>query len=63
MRIELSDKIFEINKLEEDFAQEKAKHFIDFQKERQGLNRVIKELKEKSLVDNEEWSKKIQEFR
>lgn len=49
--------------MEEDFAQEKAKHFIDFQKERQGLNRVIKELKERSLVDNDEWGKKIQEFR
>lgn len=49
--------------MEEDFAQEKAKHFIDFQKERQGLNRVIKELKERSLVENEEWGMKIQEFR
>lgn len=48
MKIELNDKIFENHKLEEDFAQERAKLVINFQKERTNLNKTIKELKHKN---------------
>jgi hypothetical protein len=48
----LNDKLFEINKLEEDYAEQKAKQFIDFQRERQALNKTIKELKDKLQFEN-----------
>jgi hypothetical protein len=48
----LNDRIFEYHKLEEDYAQEKAKLIMEFQKERVGLNRTVKELKEKNIADN-----------
>jgi len=48
----LNDCIFEYHKLEEDYAQEKAKLMMEFQRERVGLNRTVKELREKNVADN-----------
>ena len=48
LKIQLSDQVFENNKLQEDFAQLRAKLTIDFQKEKNTLNKNIKELKSKN---------------
>ena len=63
LKIQLSDQVFENNKLQEDFAQLRAKLTIDFQKEKNTLNKNIKELKSKNQLDNDEWTAKIDQLR
>lgn len=36
---------------------------MEFQKERVGLNKTVKELREKNITDNQQWTKKIDQIR
>lgn len=52
LRVELNDRTFELHKLEEDHAQQKAQIYIQLQKEKQHYNKTIKELRDKIKDDN-----------
>lgn len=52
-----------MHKLEEDHAQEKARIFIQLQKEKQNHAKTIKELKDKIKEDNEGWVRMIDHIR
>lgn len=52
LKIDLNDRIFEIRKMEEDYAQQKAKLMIELQKEKQNNSKTIKDLKAKNITDN-----------
>lgn len=59
LKVELNDKIFECHKLEEDYAQERAKMKIGYQFQKNNLNKAIQELKNKNDLDNELWANKV----
>lgn len=63
LKVELNDRTFQLRKLEEDHAQEKAKIFIQLQKEKQIHAKTIKELKDKIKEDNESWVRMIDDMR
>ena len=62
MKIALNDRIFDYNKLEEDFAEQRGKLVIGFQKERSNLNKMVKDLKSKNEIDNDEWTTKMDQM-
>jgi hypothetical protein len=59
LKVELNDRTFELHKLEEDHAQEKARIYIQLQKEKQSHAKTVKELKDKIKEDNEGWVRMV----
>jgi hypothetical protein len=52
-----------LRKIIEDHAEQNAHLFFEFNREKILLTRTIKELKEKSISENESWTRKIDELR
>ena len=59
LRIQLTDRNFELKKMEEDYAEYKAHLLMQHNAERNCLSKNIRELKDKMAEDNEYWSLKI----
>ena len=63
LRVELTDKLFEIRRLEEDQAQERAQFFLSMQKEKQASTKAMQEMKASHEQENDAWAAKVDQVR
>lgn len=63
LRVELSDRVFEIRKMEEDYAEQKAHIQMAHTAEKNTLNATIMELRNKITEENEHWTQKVDTIR